>query len=115
MKRCLAILFFAWQPAIAQDHPQTSPRFDTLVIEDGHVENTAVVTYANSEAMASDGGWYTLVSDNGVTVEVFIEINAVEGKERITVYTGDEHAAYPVEADVDDGDELHIQISRPFS
>jgi hypothetical protein len=123
VKRAALALFIA-VPAYAQDYPSYSspstplaaPRFDRITIEDADVPGTAFLKYENTANQASDGGWFTVTSDEGIEVSVFIEINAdAEGRERITVVPDDEYAAFPVEADVQDGEEVVIQITRPFS
>ena len=109
--------------ASAQDMPHhstfsqpSSPNFDQLTIENGDVEGTALLTYGNDAGLSSDAGSFALTAPNGISVQVIIKINVDdEGRERITVLTGDEYAAWPVEADVSDGDEGTIQITRPFS
>lgn len=114
--------FWAWS-ASAQDfpghggfHQPDRPNFDRLSIEDGPFEGTAIVIYGNDTGKSSDAGTFTLTAPNGITVQVIIKINVDDdGRERITVLTGDEHTAWPVEADVSDGEDVVIQIMRPFS
>ena len=102
--------------AWAQNWPAYESVTDELTIEDGPTENTAVVTYRNSQAMSSNSGEFVLTAPNGVTVTATITINVDEhASERITIDAGDEHTAWPVEADVRDGDEVTIQIIRPMS
>lgn len=112
----LAVLWISVIAVSAQDYPApTSPRFDVLMIEDGHIDGTALVTFGNDASMGSDGGWFDLTADNGIAVRVFIEVNVADGNaERITVYPPDNLMAWPVEADVEDGDEVVITISPPM-
>lgn len=91
------------------------PRFDTLAIENGLTDNTALLTYRNDESMGSDSGTFYRTSPNGIRVEVIIEINVDDQqRERVTVIAPDGYVAWPVEADVLDGDEVVIQIGPPM-
>ena len=124
MKRLLMASCVMASASYAQDFPQSImpyaqpsfPRFDRLSIEDGEYTGSATVEYGNDESKGSDGGWFTLTSESGIEVRVFIEVN-VGGteSEQITVFPPDHLTAYPVEAVVPDGEEVFIQIMPGLS
>ena len=113
----LAFLFTlatAWAVS-AQPYPAGTPfSTDRLEMQDGEIRNTAVVIYENSGSMTSEAGRHELTAPNGIVVACFIEINATDTAERITCIAPDGFMAYPVEADVMDGDEVTILIAPPL-
>ena len=102
-------------PAFAQAPRCVVPDYVTIRDEGMGV---AVVTYHNSADGCSNGVNPYLVSPNGITVRVIIDVNADPDAEleNIRVLPQDTgYSAYPPELDVKDGETVEIMVLTGLS
>lgn len=112
MTRLALIALLVASPVIAEPIPCAGPGDgDLCELRDSALGHPAEFYYSNNSGMTSDGLEGMIFIHGDIEVQVWIEVDANQGAERIMVVS-DEYFPVPAEADVRDGEFVVIQLIR---